>query len=250
MKNNLSELGVIFYFSSLIVLSFVLYIRFRRQRNNSPFDPTPKEILDTLTKMSIKKEKYTRSLDDERVFMEDLLVKRFNFLILIFSIFFAAGLSVQGNIIKSIILFIGFIFCYAMAEVTKRAHYKHHWIMRVLYGEKVAYPKNLAEWSNHPVRIINQATKKPDDRKRKSSGSVSLLNGYFLPNLTVFILLFSSLFYLYNYIISNDKTTVDIKFLDTQKNIKNVKGVLYRKDDKNFIIVNDSLFSYKIEIKE
>ena len=38
-----------------------------------------------------------RSLDDERVFMENLLVQRLNFLLVVFSIFVAAGFTVKSS---------------------------------------------------------------------------------------------------------------------------------------------------------
>jgi hypothetical protein len=248
MGKNTLIWGSVIYGIALIVLIIILYHRLLKLKENKTFDPTPEEILDILKKISTEKKIYSRSLDDERVFMEDLLVKRIHYLILIFSIFFGAAMNISNDLHKSIILFIGTIFCFIMGDIVKRAHYKHHWIMRILYGKDVKYTDNLKVWEDHPVKLIDDAMNSNTIRHNKSKGSVSYLNGYFLPNLTVYVSLISALFFLFSFIQENNQKA-KFSFIDTKGKMIEIKGDLYKKDYKNYIILRDSVFITKIVIE-
>jgi hypothetical protein len=242
----------ILYIFSLIVLFIVLLTRYRNLKIKRPFDPTDEEIIDVLKKIeqcsSSSNKPFTRSLDDERVFMEDLLIKRINFLIIVFSIFFAASNNIKDEFNKSIVLMVGFFFCNWLGIIAKRAHYKHHWIMRVLYGIKdrsndKGETDNL--WEFHPVKIINDAMSSNIARKNITKGSVSLLVGYLIPNLTSYILLITAL-YSFSCIEFKDKdklaidskvTVVEIQDHHTKAN----KGFTHARNTEYILIIDDTL---------
>jgi hypothetical protein len=270
-----SNLPLLVYLLSLIILIVILSLKTRRLGEKNLYDPTHDEIEKTLKKLVPSDKKlFTRTLDDERVFMEDLLIKRFTFLLTIFSIFFAASGAIKDDLFKSVVLLIGAGLCYAMSISVKRAHYKHHWIMRVLYGlGGVNYSDELADWQNHPVKLINEAMvirennkkdqtnkdiKNKDNRsevkRKKSKGSVSNLNGYLLPNLTFTVLLITAIYFaansLYKTSTSGNEGKAEVLFLDVKGKIQNFNGEVYIKDQDNYLIINDSLKIYKVIINK
>lgn len=143
-----------------------------------PFSPTPNEIK-TAGKMIAAdlKGKALRSLDDEREFMENLLVQRLNFLLVVFSIFVAAGFGARTSWLAAIVFLAGAFICYLMAKIVYRAHVKHHWIMRLFY--KQPEPATETELP-HAIKFVNDAMKTPE-RKARTRGSVSELVGDKIP---------------------------------------------------------------------
>ena len=158
---------------------------------SDPFSPTSEE-LETARKMiaACAGKEGKRSLDDERVFMENLLVQRLNFLLVVFAIFVAAGFTSKGIWLSGGIFLVGACTCYLMAKIVYRAHVKHHWIMRLFYSQET--PNREADGPEeklpHPITFINNAMKKPE-RQRLSKGSVSTLVGSRVPMLCCWFLL-------------------------------------------------------------
>jgi hypothetical protein len=257
---DFEKIWTILYIIALVVLIVVLWFMFYRLRKRYSFNPSEEEIIENLRKFNSTgndNKLFSRTLDDERAFMEDLLLKRFHYLILIFTLFFGASINIASDIYKSIILFVGFIFCFGMSKVVKRAHYKHHWIMQILYGlnssnnQEIKYSEDIKFWKDHPVKIINDAMSL-NERKKKSGGSVSLINGFFLPNLAVYILLISAVYFMGNYfskeLVKPKKEIIEIKYLNESDSIVCFQGEKYIINDKDFVIVNDSLKTYKIVV--
>ncbi len=143
----------------------------------NPFDPTSAEI-ERAAKIikSGAKENGTRTLDDEREFMENLLVARLNFLFVVFAIFVAAGFSIDSFLVSAIVFFVGSVLCWMMALLVHRAHVKHHWIMRLFYEQKLK-PEELP----HVIQFANEAMKASESRKNKTKGSVSVWAGVYIP---------------------------------------------------------------------
>lgn len=142
------------------------------------FSPTREEI--NIASRMIKTcmdDKGRRSLDEERVFMENLLVQRLNFLLVVFSIFVAAGFAAKTNLLSVIVFFAGFLICWLMAKIVYRAHVKHHFIMRLFYNLPESEDKGELP---HAIKFINDAMKK-DERKEKTKGSVSKWVGDRIP---------------------------------------------------------------------
>ncbi len=151
-----------------------------------PFEPTPEEL--NIAKEIMQKEN-GRSLDDEREFMENLLVQRLNFLLIVFSIFIAAGFAVKSYFLSAIIFFVGAFISYSMAKIVYRAHVKHHWIMRLFYNQKTSDSE-----LPHVIKFINDAMKEPK-REKLTKGSVSNLVGKKIPTICwVSLLIFGILF--------------------------------------------------------
>jgi hypothetical protein len=153
-------------------------------------DPTA-EQLKTAGEMiaACIKEKGQRSLDDERVFMEELLSQRLNFLLIVFSIFVAAGFAAKTSLLAAIVFFAGTCICYLMAKIVYRAHIKHHWIMRLFYHQ----PNPVSGSLPHPITFINEAMKKLPGRENSTTGSVSKLVGRTIPTVCWSFLLVCSL---------------------------------------------------------
>jgi hypothetical protein len=278
MEFIISYLPLLIYSVLLISLIFYLFMRMRRFKEGYYFDPSTdeiKETLDILTNLS-KSQKtsketigipFSRTLDDERVFMEDLLIKRFNFLIIIFSGFFALAINVSDDLYKTIVLLLGGGLTYFMSDSVKRAHHKHHWIMKILYGlDDRTYndPKNsnIVEWKNHPVRMINVAIEKKKlklgnedtNKEKKKTGSVSLINGYLLPNLTYSILFSTALYFGGNYFYQKDRIfkaeKAEISYRVKESEVKTSWGEVYFNNSKSSVIVSDSLNIFKITLKD
>ena len=77
------------------------------------------------------------NMSDEREFMENLLCQRFNFFLILFSLFLTAAFTAQNKITTGLVLAVGSFVCLLVWLTIYRAHWKHHWIMDTLKAEEV-----------------------------------------------------------------------------------------------------------------
>jgi hypothetical protein len=165
------------------------------------YDPTPEEIkiASRMIKKSLKIPGL-RTIDDERVFMENLLVQRLNYMLITYAIFISGAFTVDKVYERCIIFTFGILIIGFMATTVQRAHRKHHFIMRLLYESKIEikkYKDVKNEYLDHPVKFIND---KINDKEQKSTylgRSVSTIVGRWIPIFCVFSLIVGALFYLY-----------------------------------------------------
>jgi hypothetical protein len=196
---------------------------------------------------------HIRTLDNERDFMENLLNQRLNFLLLIFTVLLTIGLSSNLKLASVFIFLIGTIVCYYLARTVNRAHYKHHWIMRIFYDlpEGKYYDKN----NPHPIKFINDAMDVPD-RKSKTKGSVSKIIGRHIPNMTWIIMLLCFLFYTYSffkdrYVNNYNSNQGEMTFVDSNGQIVKKNGEVFITEDKDkydIVIIDTAQKIYRTKI--
>lgn len=144
---------------------------------SDPFEPTPEELLAASELIAYPPADQPGTLYSEREFMENLLVQRLNALLVVYAVFVAAAFASKTATLASVALLVGSGTCFLMARTVKRAHYKHHWIMRIFYNQPAESPA-----SKHPIKIINDAMKR-NGRAAIAKGSVSDFVGKHIPNL-------------------------------------------------------------------
>ena len=142
-----------------------------------PFEPTADELTMAAELIASPPSGQPGTLYSEREFMENLLVQRLNALLVVFAVFVAAAFASDTLMLASIALLVGSATCFLMARTVKRAHYKHHWIMRLFYNQPESSPA-----SKHPIKLINDAMKR-GNRAAIARGSVSDYVGKHIPNL-------------------------------------------------------------------
>jgi hypothetical protein len=132
------------------------------------------------------------SMSDEREFMENLLCQRFNFFLVLFSLFLAAATGCQNQETALLVLASGTVVCVMVWLTIYRAHLKHHWIMnaKIYVGD-------------HPANVVNRAMKlKPGG---KSLFSVSRWMGVYIPITCCGILATAAILVLFRVIKIADK---------------------------------------------
>ena len=137
--------------------------------------------------------KKERTLDDEREFMENLLVQRFNFLLVVFTLFTAASFSATDMTTQTFLFFVGALMCFLVAKVVDRAHVKHRWIMRLFYYQRKVI-ENKRENFSHAIEFINDSMENQDPklerRRKRAKSSISKMVGDFIPKFCwIFLLL-------------------------------------------------------------
>jgi len=65
--------------------------------------------------------------------------------------------------------------------------------------EEINYSSKVEKWKDHPAKIINEAMKATDERRKMTKGSVSFFVGHFIPNLTTYTLLITSIYFMIKY---------------------------------------------------
>lgn len=101
---------------------------------------TTKEEIDALVK-AIKHE----DLVKEREFSENLYVGRFNYFLLVFSLFVTAGFANTITPHKSVIFFVGAILLLLVWLPLYRGYKKHDRIMSLIYQHMDSHPVHLLE---------------------------------------------------------------------------------------------------------
>ncbi|MBN1124729.1 MAG: hypothetical protein JXA82_06965 [Sedimentisphaerales bacterium] len=153
-----------------------------------PFSPTQEEV-DMAEKMiaACENNPGKRSLEEERDFMENLLVQRLSCFFVVYSIILLLGFTVLASgftvirfLFASLIFIVGTFLCMLMAKVVYRAHVKHHWIMRLFYFQKISADNATDDKLPHAIKFINDAMKK-HGRDKFTKKSVSTLVGKTIP---------------------------------------------------------------------
>ncbi len=80
------------------------------------------------------------NLSDERAFMENLFVGRFNFFLLVFSLFVTAGFANSFRLYKYIVFYAGAFVLFLVWLSLYRGFRKHDRIMRIIFNEKKSHP--------------------------------------------------------------------------------------------------------------
>ncbi|MBN2539031.1 MAG: hypothetical protein JXB09_03165 [Deltaproteobacteria bacterium] len=111
------------------------------------------------------------SMSQEREFMENLLCQRFNFFLVLFSLFVAAAAACKNDNTACLILIVGSVMCLMVWLTIYRAHVKHHWIMQ----------EKMYKTEGHPAQIVNDAMDKIKKRGGSSLFSVSRWIGIVIP---------------------------------------------------------------------
>ncbi len=117
------------------------------------------------------------TLSDEREFMENLYVGRFNYFLVVFSLFITAGFANAFQNYKYIVFYVGAFVLFLVWLLLYRGYKKHDRIMRIIFNDK----------KDHPAAIIEDIMKiegyKPKYR-------VSRLMGVYIPWVCIGFLLF------------------------------------------------------------
>ncbi len=116
------------------------------------------------------------SFSDEREFMENLYVGRFNYFLVIFSLFMTAGFANTFTIYKSVVFFVGGFILFLVWLPLYRGYKKHDRIMKIMFRNKLDHPANRIE------SIMQLEGYKPKYK-------VSKLMGVYIPWLCIFFLL-------------------------------------------------------------
>jgi hypothetical protein len=120
------------------------------------------------------------SFSDEREFVENLFVGRFNFFLVVFSLFMTAGFANTFSTFKSLVFYVGALVLFFVWLILYRAYKKHDRIMRIIFGKKTEHPANKLE------QILRIEGYKPKYR-------VSRLMGIYIPCLCISILIMIAL---------------------------------------------------------
>jgi hypothetical protein len=101
---------------------------------------TKKEEIDAIVE-SIKHEDLVR----EREFTENLYVGRFNYFLIVFSLFMTTGFVNAVTPHKSAVFYVGAILLFLVWLPLYRGYKKHDRIMRLIFQNKEAHPVNAIE---------------------------------------------------------------------------------------------------------
>lgn len=113
---------------------------------------------------------------DEREFMENLYVGRFNYFLVVFSLFMTAGFANNFTTHKSIVFYVGSIVLFLFWLLLYRGYKKHDRIMRIIFRQKPDHPANRIE------KIMGLEGYEPKYK-------VSKLMGVYIPWLCILFLL-------------------------------------------------------------
>lgn len=146
---------------------------------NLPMENSNKKEIDKLKKVDklIKKlDEGNWSLSDERVFMEKLYVGRFNYFLVVFSLFVTAGFANNFTNCKCIVFYFGGLILFMCWMPLIRAYKKFNNIIKILLNDK----------KSHTVYILQEIMKK---KGFKSKLVISRWMGIYIPILCILFLL-------------------------------------------------------------
>lgn len=127
-----------------------------------------------------KLEKGDWSFSDEREFMENLFVGRFNYFIVVFSLFLTAGFANNFENLKFIVFYVGFLVLIACWIPLYRGFRKHDRIMRIMFNDLKDHPGFIIE------KIMKEEGYKPIFR-------VSYWMGLYIPSICSLVLLLTGI---------------------------------------------------------
>ncbi len=116
------------------------------------------------------------SLSDEREFMENLYVGRFNYFLVVFSLFVTAGFANSFTNYKYIVFYFGGLILFMCWMPLIRAYKKFNNIMQILFNEK----------EDHTLYLLQEIMKK---KGFKSKLVISRWMGIYIPILCILFLL-------------------------------------------------------------
>lgn len=116
------------------------------------------------------------NLSDEREFMENLYVGRFNYFLVVFSLFITAGFANNFSNFKSIVFYVGAFILFLIWLLLYRGYKKHDLIMRIIFNDK----------KDHPVAKIEDILKIEGYKPRYR---VSKLMGIYIPWICIIFLI-------------------------------------------------------------
>ena len=116
------------------------------------------------------------SFSDEREFIENLYVERFNCFLLIFSLFLTSGFANTFTVYKSVVFYVGGFILFLVWLPLYRAYKKHDRIMRIIFQNKTDHPANRIE------AIMQLENYKPKYK-------VSKLMGVYIPWFCIFFVI-------------------------------------------------------------
>ena len=116
------------------------------------------------------------TFSQEREFLENLYVGRFNYFIVVFSLFLTAGFANNFASYKYLVFYFGFIILTACWIPLYRGFKKHDRMMRLMFNDMKDHPVNIIE------KIMQEEGYKPFFR-------VSYWMGIYIPFLCILFLL-------------------------------------------------------------
>lgn len=116
------------------------------------------------------------SLSDEREFVENLYVGRFNYFVVVFSLFMTAGFANNFTTYKSLVFYVGAFILFLVWLLLHCGYKKHDRILRIIFRNKAEHPASRIE------KIMELEGYKPKYH-------VSKLMGVYIPWLCILVLL-------------------------------------------------------------
>lgn len=116
------------------------------------------------------------TISNEREFFENLYVGRFNYFLVVFSLFLTAGFANNFTNLKYIVFYAGFLVLLACWIPLYRGFKKHDRIMRIIFNDVLEHPAAIIE------KIMREEGYKPYFK-------VSYWMGIYIPFLCITILL-------------------------------------------------------------
>ena len=104
------------------------------------------------------------SFSDERQFMENLYVGRFNYFLVVFSLFITAGFANSFESYKYIVFFVGALILFLVWLPLYRGYKKHDRIMKIMFNNMPDHPAFIIE------RIMRSEGYKPRYRVSRYMG--------------------------------------------------------------------------------
>jgi len=120
------------------------------------------------------------NLSHEREFVENLFVGRFNYFLLVFSLFVTAGFANNYTSLKSLVFYAGAVLLFMVWLLLYRAYKKHDRILRLIFRNMEKHPAYQIE------KLMQLEGYNPKYR-------VSKLMGVYIPWICTLFLLFSGI---------------------------------------------------------
>lgn len=121
------------------------------------------------------------NLSQEREFLENLYVGRFNYFLVVFSLFVMAGFANNFKSFKSIVFYAGAVLLFMVWLLLYRAYKKHDRILRLIFRDLKEHPAHKIE------KMMQLEGYKPKYR-------VSKFMGIYIPWFCIIFLLLSGAF--------------------------------------------------------
>jgi hypothetical protein len=121
------------------------------------------------------------NLSQEREFLENLYVGRFNYFLIVFSLFVMAGFANNFKSFKSIVFYAGVVLLFMVWLLLYRAYKKHDRMLRLIFSDLKDHPahkfENLMQLEGYNPKY-----------------KVSKFMGIYIPWFCIIFLLFSGIF--------------------------------------------------------